>query len=195
MIFFTFFAKYFCTCLHKIIFFDILLSILYLIYARLTCSTCFHPFFCFTYYVYCYAPTHQDKFLVCENLPGNNSDPDPCLGHYTEVTWGEAADKHVDKLSNKKKKRILTETKYDPAKSRMIPEEVHIPMWPMKGSTHLQDAPRTQQHIDTWVNSRTIIVNRYYAVHLVMAFIKKKTDNMRFNQRPTWICFMSSGIS
>ncbi len=43
----------------------------------LTCSSCFHPFLCFpTYYVYCYAPAYQDKFLVCENLFGNKPDSD-----------------------------------------------------------------------------------------------------------------------
>ncbi len=28
------------------------------------------------FYVYCYAPAYQDKFLVCENLFGNKSDSD-----------------------------------------------------------------------------------------------------------------------
>ncbi len=41
----------------------------------LTCSTCFFLYFLLT--VYCYAPTYQDKFLVCENLLGNKPDSDP----------------------------------------------------------------------------------------------------------------------
>lgn len=43
------------------------------------------------------APTHQDKFYVCENLHGNKpiSDSDPEISHYTwrhlwkEVWWGQ----------------------------------------------------------------------------------------------------------
>lgn len=49
---------------------------------------------------------------------------------------------------------ILTETKYDPAKSRMIPDEVQIPMWPMKGSSHLQNAPQNNK---TPVRSCTVV--------------------------------------
>ncbi len=30
-------------------------------------------------YVYCYAPTYQVKFLVCENLLGNKTDSDSDL--------------------------------------------------------------------------------------------------------------------
>lgn len=40
----------------------------------------------------------------------------------------------------------LTETKYDPAKSLIIPEEVHMPMWPMNGNTHLQDSATARRH-------------------------------------------------
>lgn len=31
-----------------------------------------------------------------------------------------------------------TDTKYGPAKSRMTPADVQIPMWPMKGNSHLK---------------------------------------------------------
>lgn len=31
-------------------------------------------------YIYCYAPTYQVKFLVCENLLGNKTDSDSNLG-------------------------------------------------------------------------------------------------------------------
>ncbi len=48
----------------------------------LTCSTCFHLFLYFSiYYVYCYAPTYQDKFLVCENLLCSKSDSDSDLNN------------------------------------------------------------------------------------------------------------------
>ncbi len=43
----------------------------------LTCTTCFHLYLYFsTHYVYCYASTYQDEFLVCENLLGSKSDSD-----------------------------------------------------------------------------------------------------------------------
>ncbi len=34
---------------------------------------------------------------------------------------------------------ILTETKYGPAKSQITPVEVQMPMWPMKGKSHLKE--------------------------------------------------------
>lgn len=34
---------------------------------------------------------------------------------------------------------VLTETKYGPAKSRITPEEVQMPMWPMNGNSHLKE--------------------------------------------------------
>ncbi len=43
-------------------------------------STCFHIFLHFsTYYVYSYASTYQDKFLVCEHLLGSKTDSDSDL--------------------------------------------------------------------------------------------------------------------
>lgn len=33
---------------------------------------------------------------------------------------------------------VLTETKYGPAKSRMTPVDVQMPIWPMMGKSHLQ---------------------------------------------------------
>ncbi len=50
-----------------------------------TCSTCFHLLLYFsTYHVYYYAPTHQDKFRVCENLLGNKSDSDYQTKDYSD---------------------------------------------------------------------------------------------------------------
>jgi len=34
--------------------------------------------------------------------------------------------------------RHLTETKYGPAKSRITPIVVQMPMWPMNGNSHLK---------------------------------------------------------
>ncbi len=63
---------------------------------RLTAVRAFILFFLYfsAYYVCCYAPTYQDKFLVCENLLGNKSDSIVCFPainrHRTETgfcTW------------------------------------------------------------------------------------------------------------
>lgn len=44
--------------------------------------------------------------------------------------------------------KLSTETKYGPAKSKITPSSLHIPKWPMKGTSHVMNGSgvHTTQH-------------------------------------------------
>lgn len=54
--------------------------------------------------------------------------------------------------------RLLTDTKYGPAKSLMTPVEVQIPMWPMNGKSHLKTEPeRTGTNMDLMAMTEVLV--------------------------------------